>query len=412
MALVGDVILGAREMMTDLPQVMAPPLIASLTPTAGPNSLPPATYFVIATQLNQWGESLGSTEASITLGIANNIAVQIVGNAAATSVRIYFAAASQAQVYYLSFPLANGLGTFNINAGGVITQSPPSLSTARLPDSDGAAVGAFTLYRWLNQALSWAASKNRGGLPDFGAVGTTAGQPNYVMPGYWKKIDNAWYDGEPIGLMSKSSVFRRSPVPGFSGLLTVFQATDRLMIEAWPQPNRTSNQTTLAAPMGPADTTATLTSTSAYALGFGMTLIGAEIVNYARINGNTLTGLQRGMSGTIPASHLIGESATELNLMISGFRVPATYSVGQAISTLYLPPGWDDALISYILYRFRKAEQDDKAAAACLQEATQKMSDLSVNRIIAGPRQITPYGSSGPEVAAGLGSPFGGVIIP
>jgi hypothetical protein len=65
-----------------------------------------------------------------------------------------------------------------------------------------------------------------------------------------------------------------------------------------------------------------------------------------------------------------------------------------------------------MLYRFRSAEQDDAAAKRYLQEATQKMSDLSANRIIAGPRQITPYGGQGPEIAAGLGSPFGGVIIP
>ena len=77
-----------------------------------------------------------------------------------------------------------------------------------------------------------------------------------------------------------------------------------------------------------------------------------------------------------------------------------------------VPPGWDEALISYMLYKFRSAEQDDKAAQRYLQEATQKMSDLSANRIIAGPRQIQPYGGGGVETAAGYGSVFGGVIIP
>ena len=86
--------------------------------------------------------------------------------------------------------------------------------------------------------------------------------------------------------------------------------------------------------------------------------------------------------------------------------------MGQAASTLYLPPGWDEALISYILYRFRSAEQDEASAKRYLQEATQKMSDLGANRIIAGPRQISPYSAIGPEIGAGLGTAFGGVIIP
>jgi hypothetical protein len=264
----------------------------------------------------------------------------------------------------------------------------------------------------MNEGLRWAASKNRGGLPDFGAVGTSSGQPNYTLPGYWKKIDTAWYDGYPLGLLSKNNVYRRNPVTGYSGMLVVFQATDRLMVEAWPQPSRTSARTTLAIPMTATDNFALLTSTANYVLGFGLTQIGSEIVNFAAKSGNNLTGLQRGMSGTVPSAHSAGEAVTELNLEVSGYRVPSTYSVGSALSTFYLPPGWEDAIRDYILYRFRKAEQDEQGAKSFLQEATQKLSDLSANRIIAGPRQISPYSAIGPEVGAGLGTAFGGVIIP
>jgi hypothetical protein len=412
MALVGDLIMSARELFTDLPQVIAPPVITGLAPVAGSNNFPAETIYVIATQTNQWGESLPSVESNIILGAPSNIAVTISGNAFATGVRIYFAPVSGTQVYFSEFPMTSGIGTFTINTNLSGTQTIPQRATSWLPDTDGPATGAFLIYRWLNQGLAWAAAKNRGGLPDFGAVGTVNGQPNYVMPGYWKKIDSAWFDGYPLGLLNKNNVFRRNPVPGTSGMLIVFQATDRLMIEAWPQPDRTSNQTTLSAPMTATDVVANLTSVAGQVLGFGMYQIDSEIVNYSNVFGNQLQGLIRGMCGTTPVAHSTSAPATELNLMIAGFRVPSTYSVGQSASTLYLPPGWDEALTSYLLYRFRKAEQDEAGAKAALQEATEKLGGMSANRIIAGPRQISPYGNIGPETAAGLGSAFGGVILP
>src|ERR1700691_351794 len=426
-ALVGDVILSAREAMTDLPPTLgAPAGIPILGPTTGPNNLAPGTYYVMVTQLTPWGETLPSPEASITLGSASTIVVQPLGlSPLASSVRIYFSVSSGTENFYQKFSTAGGVGIFTINAttgvGAMVagSQSPPSRSTAYMPDSDGAALGVFAIYRWLNQALGWAAAKNRGGLPDFGAVGTTGGQPNYILPGYWKKIDSAWYDGYPLGLLQKNNVFRRNPVPGYSGMLTVFQATDRLMVEAWPQPSRTSAQTTLASPMLATDSVANLTSTAGFVLGFGMAQIGSEVVNFSAINGNQLTGLQRGMTGTVaqaqfPISGGIITAVTELNLMISGYRVPSTtsYYPGQAATPLYLPPGWDEALVSYIMYRFRNVEQDEAGAKAYMAEATEKMPSLGANRIIAGPRQVQPYGAVGPEVAAGMGSRFGGVIIP
>jgi hypothetical protein len=421
-ALVGDVILSAREIFTDLPPTL--PALATapaLAAVSGPGNLAPGTYYVVVTQLTPWGETLPSPEASITLGGASNIAVTAPSlSGLVSAVRVYFSVTSGAESFYQQFSTAGGVGVFTINAttgvGAMSSgyQSPPARSTAYMPDADGQALGAFAIYRWLNQALGWAAAKNRGGLPDFGAAGTLSGQPNYILPGYWKKIDSAWYDGYPLGLLQKNNVFRRNPVPGYSGMLTVFQATDRLMVEAWPQPARTSAQTTLAAPMLATDTVATLTSTAGFVLGFGMAQIGAEAVNFAGIAGNQLTGLQRGMTGTVASAQVAGAPVTELNLMISGYRVPSTasYFPGQAATPLYLPPGWDEALVSYILYRFRKAEQDEAGAKAALGEATEKMTSLGSNRIIAGPRQVQPYGGVGPEVAAGMGSRFGGVIIP
>jgi hypothetical protein len=415
MSTVGDLLISAREIMTDLPQSLGAPVIGTLAAVTPFPTFPAGTYYLVATQLNQWGESVGSTEASIVLSATRNIAVPITCSPAATSIRIYWGTASGAESAYQQYAISGGSGTFTLTNLNPIAQNPPTRSTAYMPDTDGSAVGVFALYRWLNQALGWAAAKNHGGLPDFGAVGTIGGQGLYNVPGYWKKIDSAWYDGYPLGLLAKSNVFRRNPVPGYAGILVVFQASDRLIVELWPQPNRTSNITTTALDVATTDTVAALTSVANYVLGFGMTQIGAEIVNYASIDPIEieLNGLTRGMCGTVPATLLpAGATATELNLMIAGYRVPSTYAPGQAASTLYLPPGWDEALVSYMLYRFRNAEQDEASAQRYLKEASAKMADLSANRIIAGPRQINAYGGVGPETMRGLGGFFGGVIVP
>src|SRR5215469_9894533 len=190
MAFVGDVILSARELMTDLPQSLAFPVINSISNAgSGSNNFVAGTYYVVVTQLNPWGESLPSPEKSIVLGSPANISVNVTAN----FVRIYFATSSGGQVYYSQFPITAGGGVFTFGTAVTGTQTPPTRSTAYIPDSDGAAVSAFAAYRWFNQALGWAAAKNRGGLPDFGAVGTINGQGNYVLPGYWKKIDSAWF---------------------------------------------------------------------------------------------------------------------------------------------------------------------------------------------------------------------------
>jgi hypothetical protein len=411
MALVGDLIISARELMTDLPPTVPPPTILAppiLVPGSG---FPAGTFFFVVTQLNPWGESAPSNEVSVTLSAPSNLNLSLSFNGGATAMRAYIGFSAGGETFYMQYPAGT---LIQLLTAPSVTQPPPTRSTAYLPDSDGGSVGVFAIYRWLNQSLAWAAAKNRGGLPDFGAAATTGGQPNYTLPGYWKKIDAAWYDGFPLGLLQKNNVFRRNPVTGYSGMLTVFQATDRLMVEAWPQPSRTSARTTLAFGIGATDSTALLTSTANFVLGFGMAQIGSEIVNYAGTSGNNLIGLQRGMTGTVAVAHVAGEPVTELNLMVSGYRVPSStsYFPGQAATPLYLPPGWDEALVNYLLYRFRKAEQDEQGAAANLKEAEGKLSSLGANRIIAGPRQIQPYNSIGPETVRGMGGAFGGVLLP
>lgn len=452
MALVGDVILSFREQATDLPQAYPPPYIISITQLQIPQGKLPSnqTVYLVITAIGTWGETVASQETTVFVNSPNNaLLIQIVTFPNTVALRVYYTINAKGnELLYEEFPAfftpgvqTNSVVVVNVGVNGF----PPNRSTAYNPDSDGFAVGAYAAYRWLNQALTWGASKNKGGIPAFGAVGTVTGQPLYVMPGWWKKINNAWYDGYPLYLARHNDVFRRNPVTGFAGAFIVHEASERLIAEVWPQPSRTSCQTALAAPMTAFDTVAQIENSAGWVLGFGKVRIDDEIMEYSTLgpgqgfgalawsemtqtwadmgtstwadlagggSGASLTGLTRGLAGTKTVAHAAGAPVTELNLEISGFRLPSSYSVGSALSTLLAPPGWENPLAAYMLYKFRSAEQDDNGAMRFLKEATEMLADLSANRIIAGPRQVQANAGRGAETMAGLGSPFGGVIVP
>ena len=419
MTLVGDVILSFREQATDLPQPYPPPYLVSITQLQIPQGqfAPGNTvYFVIST-IGTWGETVAGGESSVVITSPNNALLMNVNPFPnSRAIRVYYdvGGGSGNELVYEEFEssFSTGVTTQSIvvvNNG--INGFPPNRSTAYNPDSDGLAVGAYAAYRWLNSALTWGASKNKGGIPAFGAAGTVSGQPLYTMPGWWKKINNAWYDGYPLFLGRHNDVFRRSPVKGVLGTLIVHEATERLITEVWPQPSRTSCQTTLSLAMTAFSNSAVVDNPAGWVLGFGKVQIENEILEYAGLQGNLLVGLTRGLAGTTAVGHPSGAPVTELNLEISGFRLPTSYSVGAGMATLLAPPGWENPLACYMLYKFRSAEQDDQAAQRFLNEATGMFGDLSANRIIAGPRQIQANAGRGAETMAGLGSPFGGVIV-
>lgn len=422
MTLVGDVIMAFREQATDLPQVYGAAQLSSISQTTvtGGQFTAGQTVYVTVTSLNAWGESTVSGQASVTISGGNN-AIQVIAVLFpnATAIRVYYSiGANIPGPVYEQFSVSSTLGINTVTVT-IINQGvnglAPSRSTAYNPDTDGPAIGAFAAYRWLNQGLNWATTKNKGGFPSFSAAPSVNAQPLYIMPGYWKKIDSSWYDGYPMYSGRKNDVFRKGLVPGTSAALIIHEASDRLIVELWPQPGRTSQQTTLTAGISASATTFTVASTSNWVLPFGKAQIDNEIVEYAAFNGgtNVFTGVTRGLAGTAAVAHNIGASVTENNIEISGMRNAApSYSVGASLSNLQLPPGWENALARYMLYNFRSAEQDDAAASRFLKEATDMLGDLSANRIIAGPRQVSISAGRGAETYPGLGGVFGGVIVP
>ena len=418
--LVGDVVQGIRESVTDLPQVLAPPSIAA-TPVNSGGNFGPATYSLVMTLFTPWGETAPSNEqlpVLVGVGNVNSISVawstQALGGipSVVSKVRIYLGGPTAgSESLYLDFlpPLVNPIVVTSLT--GAQQQVPTTRNTAYLPDSDGDAISAGIMFRWLNDALKLA-SQVCGGLLDYGGLGTVNGVPQYIAPGEWKRISSLWYDGYPLGMDDSGNYFRRNSITA-SILASVATSllTDRMMLEVWPQPARTSAQTTLASQLLATDTQAVLTSAAGFLLTNGFVQIGSEIMSYSQIVGNTLKNLVRGLSGTVAALVAGGGAVTEMNIFWQGWRryAPA-FQPGDSLKTIPVPVGWETQLFKYGLGRAKLAQQGVGDYAKLEQDFIKSLRELfPASDVSTGPRQLG-------EPTYGLetfgGGPGGGWVIP
>jgi hypothetical protein len=410
--LVGDLIQAVREAITDQPQTLAIPTLTAVPTTGG--SFAPASYFLVATMFTPWGETLPSNEVNVALSGANNaFQVTVLGPLGllpsfVTKIRIYIGEAAGQETAYFDLPFVTA-NPQTVPALGSV-QSPPSRNSAYLPDTDGDAINASTMFRWLNDALKLA-SQVCGGLLDYSGVGSVSGAPQYIVPGQWKKIASLWYDGYPLAMDDNGNYFRRNAITASvlsSGAMSTFN--NQMMIELWPQPSRTAAITTLAVPLLIGQLTATLASTAGFLLTNGFVNIAGEIMSYSGISGNTLNNLQRALSGTTQSVIPAGSIAQELNLFWSGWRVyNPNFQPGNSLSVIPVPIGWESILFEYGLGRMKLAEQNVGDYSKLTDSCIKKFSDwLRTNKVVVGPRQVGDQ-TSGLECLPNLG---GGWVIP
>ena len=422
-SLVGDALLALREQAADPPNALNPPSSVTVTP------LPTGAVSIwfTTTQLTPWGESAPSTEVALTNGAIGST-FTVAGNCsfAATAIRIYFSLTGTGQEdRYLQYTVpSGGIGAFSIpftfSTAGITPGFAPARSSAWLPDTDGTALSAAALYRWINEGLD-ATTALTEGIRDITGIPSTAGQAQYQPISNWRKISSGFFDGWPITFGNKSDVFRHSNVVGISGTAVLNQDSVVQQIELYPQSSRTSGNGTLNGALSATATSVPYTpGSSGWVLGFGLALIGpypadpslCELVYYSGNASNALSSCTRGMGGTIAQAWPNGTPISEANIYLSGIRYPIHYARGQSANQLNLPPAWIDALKDYLSARFKGAEQDVEGQQAMLKSFEQKCLAIKGNREVMSPRRVQVGGVTGPEVCQGLGGYFGGVILP
>lgn len=414
--LIGDIITASRVLMPDLPRTIPGPAgLAAAVIGVGGSTLPVGTYNLIFTWTNQWGETIGSNIVT-GLVVGANQGIQVTAplfntNPSATGCRAYFALTGQP---FIQFQASTVL-PFTISTPGA-PGTPPTRNTSFYPDSDGNMVSAYTLYDWLNDALTVAAYICKG-IPDVTGIQTISGQGFYTLNGIWDKLENVWYDGFPVAFDARSGAFYRNVLSGitFIGILQV--SSDRQILEFQPQPSRSGGNTTLSSAIGATDTSIPLTAISQIGLALGMVQIGnppnQEIITYSTLSGGSLVGCSRGLGGTQQRAWPNGTAVSELNFRFGGLRLnqQVTYIPGQSSVTLQVPPGWKPALIDYLVGKFREAEQNPQSAGESLKKFTAFCKDyLKGTKQTAGPRQLgssSPAGDGYPSASSG-----GRLIIP
>ena len=422
-SLVGDCLMALREQAADPPFALPAPTGVAVVPVpTGSTNL-----WFVCTQLTPWGESPASTEVTIANGaIGSTFTVTGKCSFAATAIRVYFTlGAAGGEDRYLEYEIpAGGIGAFSIpftlSTAGITQGFAPIRSSAWLPDTDGTALSAAALYRWINEGLD-ATTALTEGIRDVTGIPSTAGQAQYQPISNWRKLTSGFFDGWPITMGNKSDVFRHSNVVGISGTVVLNQDSVVQQVELYPQSSRTSGNGTLNGALSATATSIPYTpGSSGWVLGFGLALIGpypadpsaCELVYYSGNASNALAPVTRGMGGTIAQAWAANTPISEANIYFSGIRYPLHYSRGQSANQLNLPPAWIDALRDYLSARFKQAEQDIEGAGAVLKQFEQKCQTIKGNREVMSPRRVQAGGVTGPETVEGLGGYFGGVILP
>jgi hypothetical protein len=413
-SLVGDVIMQFRDLALDPPQVMQAPILVTIVGATLGGTVAPGTYFVVMTALNQWGQTVASNEMSVVVGGGQD-SIQITafdppfGNNG--SYNIYIGSSAGGEDFFI--PVTGVFTTpINITSFAGTPGAPPPTSSAYLPDTDGSYLRAATVFRWLNDSLRQS-SRLAGGLPDYSGFPSTINFATYIVTGEWTRMIQAWYDGYPVSFSPTGAFFKRNIVTSsiLAGWAISFY-NNQMGVELWPQPARTATQTTLAAPMLATDTVATLTTTAGFLLPtYGMVQIGTEICAYNGISAPNLTGLIRGLGGTVPTAWASATQVNELNAFFQGRRVFNTqYTPGQSMVNLPIPSGWEGVLINFLMSKFYETERDSQNAAASMKQFKDEiLGYLRMNRQIAGPQQV---GSRDYQFVVFGGTRFGGNVIP
>jgi hypothetical protein len=431
MSLVGDIILELRSRIPDAPVVMNAPVLVSLSSGNVPTGeFPPgSTQSIAATFTTLWGETQNAGIQTITLGPTDNV---IIANIQAngppgSGINIYQAGqgtplTGTADMW--SFPLApGGGGDYIVGLGPFVHTALPTRDTAFLPDTDGNFLGAYTAYRLLNRAISEMV-KIAGGIIDVTGVQTQVNQSMYRIDtpsgqGSFYGFTNAWFDGYPMDVVQRSMMYLRNSAAGFSGILSYEQDGPTQVIQVWPQSNRTGGSDFLYQNIDDEQNFFILENGSGF-LSIGLAQIDDEIVVYSSVQkiavpGGTVwqfNGVTRGMGGTTPAAHQSNAIVTELNLRMSGYRMPPTYVVGNSALTLAVPQAWETPLVLHMLSQVRSMEQDDATAQKLLSDF-QAQAEKIAKGSRAGrikPRQIAIWGQNTSDARNVNGIGFGWLV--
>jgi len=412
--LVGDCIVQTRAEAPDPCQTLGVPTTLAGADVGGGN-LPATTYQLVATATNPWGETTAGGEVAVVVAASGKITGTVILPPSSTGGRVYLGTGVGAEDRYYPLTLstlANGRiqGALTISDLGGTPATPTQKNTAYLPDTDGAEIGAFQMYKWLRDALTLL-GEQAGGIEDVVGVPGTAQQQYATIPGRWIRFNSCLWDAWPVAMGRRNDIFYRYNVSGVVYVIATEVRSTKIIISSTPQPNATGGTAVLTAPMAATDVSILGPDFSAFTAN-GLALIDSEYMLFGQPNkvgaSGSLIGIQRGVSGSKAVTHLMGATVFELKLRLGGFRYPNLVDVGQASEELDAVPAWEVPLRLFLLSEFRAHEQDIEEAQKLRAEFNALCAELKKKQ--ADPIRSMQLGSF-PDMYGGR---FGrhGVIVP
>lgn len=283
-----------------------------------------------------------------------------------------------------------------------------------MPDADGSFLRASTLYRWLTNGIRELARRANWVVQDWTAVAQQTRESTYKLNYRFTNVDAVFCNKYRLAHLDEVHVI----YPSFSSAQPLWYSlhsrSDHTELALWPVPNLTDPTPVLMSSLDPLMTTLDLSSTEGF-LSPGWLRIEDELMQYGALATElvptALPGVRivrRGVGGTVPATHFAGVTVQHLGIWARGWRAPLP--VRYAIDCVEVPFAFQAPLESYVMSKYREAEQDRQGAQSHMQEFVAFVEDLRADPMWqqpGWPAQVSAYG-----MAEMGGLAYGRVIIP
>src|ERR1700685_156346 len=151
--LVGDIIRNIRDAITDQPPTLPIPTASFSVVTPSASTLTAGNYYLVVTQRNSWGETLGTPESSVQ-AVSSGQGIQVTSTllAGAVTIRAYLTLAGGTSGTESQFVESAG-SPFTIVSDPTNPGYPPTRNTAYNEDLDGDSFSAGTIFDWVNDLI-------------------------------------------------------------------------------------------------------------------------------------------------------------------------------------------------------------------------------------------------------------------
>ena len=255
-----------------------------------------------------------------------------------------------------------------------------------------------TLIRWINDAMRVMATSSPI-IQDWYGVQSQINNDIYVLPNTVNTVEQLWYDLMPCVRAPEALTIYVNQITskGYYFGPHAIHSVPRLQV--WPASDRTGSTTTLSAGISATASTFTVADASAFK-SLGFLDIGSEVMTYRTLSGNTFSNVLRGQGGTTAATHNLGDTVTERNIMMKVSRLPT--QVATQADLIEIPIGLTPLIELYVLAKVREAEQESALALQMRQEFQKAMDTLQNRSQLKGIKQGLQVSSAiGPDLYRG-----------